>query len=401
MNRYYIATERADLFDVNMVVVISVDVIGLLEKSQIVDAFHLAVNTHEILRMHVVIDENGEAYYENCEESNNKIWFSEQSISEIINEQERIRFQIENGEFLRVVVNYSSEKSTITFLMHHLAGDGKSLVYFIESFMKALTKQEIEFISMKRLDVEDLPSDSKMPFFYKKYVHGFNSRWKKERKVFDFGEMDHAFNAFWNNHRTRIEISVATEKELQAKKEECHRKKIGLTSYLIAEFIKDTENKNDIGIAVDGRLDGNRCMGNQATGISVSYRYNRKKDLISNAAKIDYDIKKKLSNSKYKYFILHFMAAFDGTLIDAVNLEYSKAFTSKVSKKLATVLGYGGKTKDLSITNLTTIDIPTVYDELRIDNVIFVPPVISYGKNVVGIVTANNKMIIARHYYEE
>lgn len=38
MNRYYIATERADLFDVNMVVGISVDVIGLLEKSQIVDA---------------------------------------------------------------------------------------------------------------------------------------------------------------------------------------------------------------------------------------------------------------------------------------------------------------------------------------------------------------------------
>lgn len=94
------------------------------------------------------------------------------------------------------------------------------------------------------------------------------------------------------------------------------------------------------------------------------------------------------------------MAAFDGTLIDAVNLEYSKSFTSTVSKKLATVLGYGEKTKDLSISNLTTIDIPTRYGEFSIDNVTFVPPVVSYGKNIIGIITSNDKMIISRHYYK-
>lgn len=180
----------------------------------------------------------------------------------------------------------------------------------------------------------------------------------------------------------------------------CHDNHIGLTSFLIADHIKNTIGAQNIGLAVDGRLDGNRCMGNQATGISIKYKYRRNKDIICNAKKIDHAIKKKLTNVQYKYFIRHLMAAFDGTLIDAVNLEYSKSFTSTVSKKLATVLGYGEKTKDLSISNLTTIDIPTRYGEFSIDNVTFVPPVVSYGKNIIGIITSNDKMIISRHYYK-
>ena len=135
MDREYISTERADLFDVNMMILMSIDVIGCVEDSQIMQAFHNAVNTHEIFGTKVVIDEKGNAYYEPCNRKNNTLRFCDQSMSEILNEQEKIRFRIEAGEFLRAFVRRNQKGFTITFLLHHLAGDGKSLCYFMESFM--------------------------------------------------------------------------------------------------------------------------------------------------------------------------------------------------------------------------------------------------------------------------
>ncbi|MEE1078068.1 MAG: hypothetical protein UIC64_03335 [Agathobacter sp.] len=400
MDREYISTERADLFDVNMMILMSIDVIGCVEDSQIMQAFHNAVNTHEIFGTKVVIDEKGNAYYEPCNRKNNTLRFCDQSMSEILNEQEKIRFRIEAGEFLRAFVRRNQKGFTITFLLHHLAGDGKSLCYFMESFMMSLADQELKYIPMKHIIVEELMPRSKMPFIYKLFVKYYNDKWKKEKKIFDFSDIDNSFKQFWEKHKTVVETRIIGESELLSMKNMCHDNHIGLTSFLIADHIKNTIGAQNIGLAVDGRLDGNRCMGNQATGISIKYKYRRNKDIICNAKKIDHAIKKKLTNVQYKYFIRHLMAAFDGTLIDAVNLEYSKSFTSTVSKKLATVLGYGEKTKDLSISNLTTIDIPTRYGEFSIDNVTFVPPVVSYGKNIIGIITSNDKMIISRHYYK-
>lgn len=95
-------------------------------------------------------------------------------------------------------------------------------------------------------------------------------------------------------------------------------------------------------------------------------------------------MRKKLNNLKYKFFILHFMAALNPTLVDALNLEHADYFHSKTSGKLAKILGYSSKTKDLSITNLTKADIPIQYDNYKIDEITFVPPVVSYGKNIIS-----------------
>lgn len=141
-------------------------------------------------------------------------------------------------------------------------------------------------------------------------------------------------------------------------------------------------------------------MGNQATGISVQYKYDSSRDLLTNAIAINKAMGLRLHNQKLKYFILHFMAKLSPTLVDAVNLEHAKYFTSKTSHKLAQVLGYGEKTKDWSITNLTVIDIPVDYGTYHVEELVFIPPVISYGKNVIGMVTVNGRLYVSKHYYE-
>ena len=63
-------------------------------------------------------------------------------------------------------------------------------------------------------------------------------------------------------------------------------------------------------------------------------------------------------------------------------------------------MNYGKKKKDLSITNLMRVDIRTDYGGFRIRDIAFVPPVVSYGENLIGIITLNDTMIVTQHIYE-
>ena len=145
---------------------------------------------------------------------------------------------------------------------------------------------------------------------------------------------------------------------------------------------------------------GNRSMGNQATGISFQYRYNKSVSFEENARKIQKLMKRKLEDKRRLYLVLLFMGKLDPTLVDALSLEHAGYFSSNLSKKVAELLGYGSKVKDISLTNLTRVDIPTVYGDHKIEELVFVPPVVSYGKNIIGIVTANDVMNIAVHKIE-
>ncbi|MBQ9900935.1 MAG: hypothetical protein IJM51_00900 [Clostridia bacterium] len=398
---YKIETERADLFDVNMMIAMQIAVTGRATEPELTEAFRGAVNSFEILGCKVVIDGEGNAYYAPCDDGQNSIAFRDFELESLIREQERIRFRLEEGEFLRCFASFAEGNTMkMCFLLHHLGGDGKSLCYFIEAFLRRLSGEETEFRRAVFLNSETLPRDSKLPFLASALAKHYNRKWKKERRVFGFEDMRKAHEAFWETHHTSVRNEATGSEALLEKLNQCRNGGVGFTSYAIAEMIQDIPHEQDIGLAVDGRQDGNRTMSNQATGISVKYRYDRRKTLLQNAAEIDRRMKNKLSSSRYKYFILQFMKEFDPTLVDAVNLEFAGYFHSRTSAKLAKLLGYGESTKDLSITNLTRLDIPTAYGFFTLTDLIFVPPVISYGKNIVGMVTADGHLNTTFHHYE-
>ena len=85
-------------------------------------------------------------------------------------------------------------------------------------------------------------------------------------------------------------------------------------------------------------------------------------------------------------------------LIDAVLLNTYNSCCERLAEKTGKVMGYSGKnTKDLGISNLTVIDIPTSYGNYKISNIIFVPPAVSYSHNIIGVSTVNGRMTISYH----
>lgn len=399
---YKIETERADLFDVNMMIAMQITLSGMATEAALTQAFRDAVGAFEILNCKVVIDGDGNAFYVPGDGSGNSISFRDFALESLIREQECVRFRLEEGEFLRCFVSpANSHERKICFLMHHLGGDGKSLCYFIEAFLRALSGEPCDYRKAVFLNGETLPPDAKLPFFASALVKHYNRKWRKERRVFGWEELRVAHDNFWKTHHTAVRNEVTGSDALREKMNQCKSNNIGFTSYTIAEMIQDIPQVQDVGLAVDGRQDGNRTMSNQATGISVKYQYDKSRTLLQNAAEIDRRMKKKLKSSRYKYFILRFMKEFDPTLVDAVNLEFAGYFHSKTSAQLARLLGYGHNTKDLSITNLTRIDIPTEYGQFTLTDLIFVPPVVSYGKNIAGMVTVEGHLNTAYHHYEQ
>lgn len=394
--RHVIETERVDLFDVNIVITMRVLLDREIEFDRLKEAFDKACSVHEVLGSKVVLDASGEAYYEKADGQNNSFTKTDSDLLTIIKENQKKRFKIENGEFMRGFLSPDG----LVFMMHHLGGDGKSLLYFIETFMNCLEGKECEFVPFKNLTLENLPAESKVPFFYKWLVKRWNKSWEKEKKIFDFSDMDREYESFWNNHETKIEIRRYEKEELTALLRKSKEAGVSLTAYVIADMINDSDKANDIGLAVDGRTDNNRSMGNQATGISVKYKYDPGKTVEENAKAVSRLMQKKLSDDRYRFFVLKFMGLIDPTLKDSLNLEHAGCFSGKTSAKVAELLGYGNTAKDISITNLTRVDIPLEYGDVKIEEIAFIPPIVSYAKNVYGMVTANDVMIVSRHIYE-
>ncbi len=394
--RYRIDTERVDLFDVNIVITMKVSLDKEVDFQDAQAAFVKACSLHEVLNSKVVIEDSGEAFYVDNSEPHNSISKTDLGLEELINVNERKRFKVEEGEFIRVFMSSDG----LIFMMHHLGGDGKSLVYFIETFMKCLAGQECEYAPFRSLGLSDLPEDSKLPFYYGLLSRLWNRRWMKERRVFNFADMDNAYSGFWDEHKTKVELKRYSKEDLEILVKNAKTAGVSLTAYLITDMIKDTDRTMDVGLAVDGRMDGNRSMGNQATGISIKYRFDQKKSFEDNARAVFRAMRKKLDDSKSRYLVLQFMGLLDPSLKDSLNLVHAGYYNSGISLQVAEMLGYGDKVKDISITNLTRADIQLGYGGFNIREIVFVPPVVSYAKNVFGIVTTGDVMTVARHIYK-
>ena len=386
--------ERDELFDVNMIITFRIDITGRPTYDKVEQAFYKAIGINEILLTKVNIEADGRAFYSDNDESGSWIRLVDEDLENIRQREEKKRFLIEKGEYLRVFVRENSGDTSILFMMHHLAGDGKSLLYFIEDFMTFLSGGTKEYKKIRTVEIKE-----NIDAISQGIVRYYNKKWSG--KAFDFDDLDQAYQSYWSNKSSEIETRIIEEKELKDILNNCREARIKFTAYLTAILISEEKNEMCIGYAVDYRHDNNRSMGNQASGISIKYKYVPSKSLTENARRIQNKLDKKLKEHEKGSYVLSFVGGIKPTLRDAVNLEHAGYFHNKVSYRLAKLMGYVGKTKDYSITNLMVADIPVKYGEYEIKNMMFVAPVVSYGKRIISVVTCNGRTVITRHEMRE
>lgn len=393
-----ISSERVDLFDPNMCITMFFDIIGEVETESLISAINKAFTSFEATMSRIVLLEDGEAYYEKMPVSACTVEITQLDWRSIISEYEKIPFSLETGEMMRVFVKPSEGKATVLIMAHHLVGDGKSIIYFIERIMKNFIGESHEFHKLRLITEDLLPKESRLPYLMKWWINGFNRRWNRTGQVFSFSDYYKLQKVYWKNR----ESVILTKNFLTEDVETIHKKakaaKVSMNSYIITAFLKADKNLTPVGLAVNARIDENRTMSNQASGISIEYPYNEKLSFDRNAQEVHKRIYKKLSRPVNKYFILHFMKMFNPSLVDSIIMHIYGLYNNKVTLKLSKVMGYesGGKTS-IGITNLTKIDIENTYKDYRIENLYFIPPVVSYSRQTIGIATTESGMTVTYH----
>lgn len=387
-----IVTERPNLFEPNVYITLCVEITGKVCPHKLSAAVKRAFEANEATMSKIVL-ENGFAYYKKMPVSCCKIELENENRSwtELVEQNEKIPFAIDRGELVRVFIIPSEDKTQIIIMAHHLAGDGKSVIYFVKDIMNALSDIPLSYKPLtlleRNLPQKGLSLKAKLYARYCKYK--WNNRFFAWRDYYDL------HNKYWEAVSSDIQYETLSAEETQKIIEDAKQIGCSVNSCLVTLFLQKYPKRCDVGIPVSIREGKNEAMSNLTSGINISYKYDIKKTFAQNAAQVHKRIKKKLKRKKL--FVLQFLAQLPMTLIDAVLLSIYNSCREPFAEKTAKVMGYSGKIRDMGVTNLTVLDIPASYGNYEIKNIIFVPPAVSYSHNIIGVSTFNGRMTISHH----
>ena len=402
-----IVTERTNVFEPNNTITMKFTIAGTVKPEKMKQAFLTAVRENETLNSRVILAENGEVWYEPCRETQiqkNHIEIADRSWQEIFKEQQQALFEIEQGELIKGYFFKGEEQSEVLLMASHLAGDGKAILYFVEQIMCALADERVPCRKFQSVSEKEIPGKNKIPIYVNWFIKSLNSKWRKYPQIFTMEDRNHIHRIYWERNQIKLWVEHFSREELEKVLDKARASNVSLTSYLIAAYCQEMPDKKipdqeisdriTVGLAVDVRANRNRDMRNQTSGITIRCKCRDKIRLEKNVRSISKQLKKKLASQSSKYFVLNFLSRLDGTLRDSIYMYLSGTYQNRVSQDLARACGYGEYSPDLSLSNLTVPDIRVQYGDFELKDLVFIPPLVSYARRMLGVVTLNHEMNI-------
>ncbi len=393
----YIASERTNLFEPNVYISFAVKFTGKITAENVKKAIELAYAANEATMSRIVLGKNGRAYYEKTDASGCTIFLDNRDIKSVINQSSKLPFSINKGELIRSYI--LSDRNGITLLIHahHLVGDGKSILIFINDVLDSLSGNVPVYKPMILVDKEYLAGKTKLPLKVRLFVKNINRKWEKTGKEFTWDDYDAIHKKYWESHCSNFEIETFSAEEM---KKDC-KNGVTLNSLLIANMLKEFPQSKIVGIPLSIR-ENNEAMSNQTSGISLKYQYNPKRSFEDNLTQIHRKIYMQIHNTRAKYFVLLFISELCPSLIDSVLLQTYGCYQNPLSEKLANIMGYTGRSgPDLGVTNLTRIDIPSDFGDFKVSDLLFIPPKTSYSRQVIGVSSFGDKLTVCWHKIEQ
>lgn len=387
-----IIVERPNLFEPNVYISVCVEMSGKFSTNNLIAAIKSAYEANEATMSKIVLKQDC-CYYEKLSVTGCKIEIIKDDWLEVVKRKEKEVFSIDKGELVRTFIIPLKDKAQILIMAHHLVGDGKSVIYFVKDIMNALSGKPLTYKPLTLATKESLPRKglSLSAKFFSRYC-----KYKWKTRTFSWQDYYDLHDSYWQNNTSDICYEILSAEKTQTIIEQSKQIGCSVNSFLVTEFLRKFQKRCEIGIPVSIRQNQNESMSNLVSGIKINHKYNDKKSFPENALRVHRKINQVLC--KKKFFVLLFLSEFPATLIDAVLLNKYKLYSNSLAQKTAEIMGYSEtKVRDLGISNLGILDIPALYEFCKIENIIFVPPAVSYSHNVIGVSTINGRMTISYH----
>jgi len=415
-------------------VILVLNITGKITGPQIEDALVQLQKRHVLLRSMIVDQPDRTCFIENpdisltlktIERTGPEQWI------QVCMEEDKKPFDYNQEVPIRFIHLSSSNESDIIILCQHAICDGMSLVSLGRDLMniigfpgKALEKLPPP---LSMFDPSRFPANIRVNWLRKKVYEKINSKWQKEKILFDNEDRHNIEQIFWKSREYLIhpwEIQSPVLDKLTAK---CHEKKVTITNLLICSAMAAhlkipgpfPQYFPKFSVAVDMR---NRfqppigdLLGLYASGTISKYNYSQKYSVWENASRLQRIVRKQLDDKK---LLTHFkqMTLLDPTMFACIPYKgfggdvephqsrYEKIHSYAlqhdfmyrfIKKRYSTV----GLNMNFIMTNLGKVDIPQKYGEYFLNNIRFIPPASNSAEKVMGAVTFGNTMSLNLSHY--
>lgn len=395
-DRVELLLERSFLYDPNIYMTVVVTIEGEVEEERICEAVKKAYTQCQTTMSRVVLDDWGRVYFEKMQETGCKVLVEKRDWLEILRENERIPFRINEGELIRTFIIPRGRETDIYIMCHHIAGDGNALLILAEDIFNNLEGREVEYKTTKVITEDVSLKNGNLNFIEKLGLKKLSQKWEEERKVFGWEDYYKVHETYWKNRRTDVNFQEIKGKDLEDLKAECKKLGVTVNTYLVTRLMRDyypESKKLGIPISIRGKERSISCLVSSAT---PRVKYDKNKEFVENMVIVEKAIKKDLKDEGEVYRIPQFIAISDPTLVYAAYLHnvYKDSESPRVDR-MANILGlYGNDRCNLGITNLKEIVFPQ-YNGFRITRVIPVAPLIATTENLFTISTFEGRMLIA------
>ena len=396
--RIELLLERSFLFDPNIYMTVVVTIEGDVSEEEVCEAVKKVYTQNQTTMSKVVLDEQGKVYLEEMEETGCKVYVDKRDWVEILRENERKPFRLEDGELIRTFIIPRGKQKDIYLMAHHVAGDGGALLILAEDIFNNIEGRKVQYKPTKVITNEESMKRGNLNFLQKLGLKSLSQKWGEHKTIFGWNDYYKVHEEYWKNRRTEISFHEIEGNRLEELKAECKKLGVTINTYLVTKLMQEhypDSKKLGIPISVRGEERSISCLVSSATPHA---QYDTNKEFVENLVNIDKAIKKDLKNDGEVYKIPQFIAISDHTLVYAAYINNTlKNIESAQVDRMADILGLeGGNDRvNLGITNLREITFPSDYSRFKVTRVIPVAPLIATTENLFTISTYNGKMLIA------
>lgn len=413
--------ERLHLFAPRDILVTHVEVEGIIFIEKLKEAVKNAVAKNEILNSRVVIEKDGNAYYETQKFDDNPndmvrvlhnvYW------KDIVSEQESIAFDFDHGELLRFYYLMNEDKQEFLIIAHALAGDGASHGFFLNDVMRGLSDMPVKAKPLTRFQLSSLPKESRLSFMEKMKLSSTLRNWNKEGTDFTEEEYYQLHAKAWRNKKTWIQYETFHKDALYRIALYAKNQQVTVNSVLLTAFARASRElrtavvvdakgrQQETGLKPDqiamvlslrGEYDG---MGDYEYTYPIEYLYDDTLDFTQNVKKLHSRIH--LDNSKEKYRQLGLLGELPGELVDSVQFQLNGRYVNPVTETIMKRLGMSEAPKGMAVTNLVKVPLASRYGSLRLYNYVFVPPVTANARRIIGVTTFQGVLNLSFHAMDD
>lgn len=392
---------RNYIFSPSINVVLIAEITGCKNILTLKRAIEIVSSEFEVLNCKVLQDNEGDFYFAPKDEI--VLPYIElrpfiQDSQDFINEQERIPFNIENGDLIRYIISFTDNKLVLSIVSHHIWGDGKYNLVLLDAIMKKLRKleeQDEAAVEKNMYPIQVFTDEylSKLVELkvYRAKQYDVQKNQVRKKEAIDMSKVKEQFQVYWKKNRTKVATVVIYEDVVNEFIRQCKKHNITVNNAITTVLAKClTENVN-ICIAVNMRTEEKKALGNFSTAVMISSFYDYELSFWDNASKIQHIVNAQVKNKVKLYENFLSLQTKDNT---SLLEDYAKLVIQRDEIIQC-------KPKPMIISNVGKENLEESYGSLSIEKIAFFSPISPQFDSNLGIITHNGKMTLSLQYISD